>query len=65
MVWRISGSPGVSGPEPEVHIPLSGYTSSLVVNLTPFPPNTGPQKGQREGRDRERKKAESRRHIEI
>lgn len=27
-------------------IPFSGYTSSLVVNLTPFPPNTGPQMGQ-------------------
>lgn len=28
------------------NIPFSGYTSSLVVNLTPFPPNTGPQMGQ-------------------
>lgn len=45
----------VSGPEPECHIPFSGQTSSLVVNLTPFPPNTGPQTGPKDGVDRERR----------
>ena len=30
-----------------VHIPFSGYTSSLAVNLTPFPPKTSGQRGTR------------------
>lgn len=57
LLRRLCGGPGgISGPEPQCHIPLSGYTSSLVVNLTPFPPNTGPQTGgKEEGADRERR----------
>lgn len=49
----------VSGPESECHIPFSGQTSSLVVNLTPFPPNTGPQTGAEGGSGQRKEK-----HVE-
>ncbi len=31
----------IRGTGPQVNVPFSGYTSSLWVNLTPFPPWTG------------------------
>lgn len=50
----------VRGTGPHVNVPFSGYTSSLWVNLTPFPPWTG----EREGEDAEKYREKLRAHSE-